>query len=112
MCRPQAGDPPPDKHSVLCESLCEIASEDSAHSLPSLNVLSGHAADRARFRVDGDRLRRMAADEAMNTVEYVPAQMPTSIVNANPRSVSPPKTKSAMTERNVVPAVITVRDRV
>src|SRR5688500_1935808 len=34
MCRPEAGDPPPDKHSVLCESLCEIASGNSVPSPP------------------------------------------------------------------------------
>ena len=32
MCRPQAGDPPPDKHSVLGESLCEISSVGSVSS--------------------------------------------------------------------------------
>src|SRR5687767_12928349 len=36
----RAGDPPPDKHSVLCESLCEIASERSARSLSSRCFLS------------------------------------------------------------------------
>jgi hypothetical protein len=39
MCRPKAGDPPPDKHSVLCESLCAISSVLSASSLLSLCFL-------------------------------------------------------------------------
>ena len=39
----------------------------------------------------GFRLRMIAMAAAMNTVEYVPVTTPTSIVNANPRSTSPPK---------------------
>ena len=45
----------------------------------------------------------------MNTVDQVPLTMPTSIVNANPRSASPPNRYSARTDSSVVPAVITVR---
>ena len=48
-------------------------------------------------------------DDAMNTVEYVPLMMPTIIVNAKPRSASPPNRYSDSTDRNVVPAVMTVR---
>ena len=50
--------------------------------------------------------------EAMKTVEYVPLMMPTSIVNAKPSSTSPPNRYSASTDRNVVPAVMTVRPSV
>src|SRR5688572_10781817 len=57
-------------------------------------------------------LRRMAIAEAMKTVEYVPLTMPTSIVNAKPRSASPPKIYRESTERNVVPAVMIVRSSV
>src|SRR5688572_31146267 len=42
MCRPKAGDPPPDKHSVLCRSLCETASVSSATSLLSLSFPPEH----------------------------------------------------------------------
>src|SRR5574339_803319 len=57
-------------------------------------------------------LRMIAIAEAMNTVEYVPLIIPTIIVNAKPRSASPPKMNRASTDRNVVPAVMIVRDSV
>src|SRR5262245_35678308 len=51
----------------------------------------------------------MAIADAMNMVEYVPLMMPTSIVNAKPRSTSPPNRYRDSTDRKVVPAVMTVR---
>ena len=57
-------------------------------------------------------LSTMAMADAMNTVEYVPVRMPTSSVNASPSSTSPPNTYRPSTARNVVPAVISVRDSV
>ena len=54
-------------------------------------------------------LETVAIAEAMNTVEYLPLAMPTSMVNAKPRSASPPNTYSDSTDRNVVPAVMIVR---
>ena len=51
----------------------------------------------------------MAIAAAMNTVEYVPLMMPTSIVKAKPSRTSPPNRYSATTLRSVVPAVMTVR---
>jgi hypothetical protein len=57
-------------------------------------------------------LSRAAIADAMNTVEYVPLMIPTNIVNANPRSASPPNSSTANTDSSVVPAVINVRDRV
>ena len=43
----------------------------------------------------GTPVSRVAIAEAMNTVEYVPLTMPTSIVNAKPRRASPPNRYSA-----------------
>ena len=48
----------------------------------------------------------------MNTLEYVPVMMPTTIVNAKPWSTSPPKKNSASAVRSAVPEVMTVRPRV
>jgi hypothetical protein len=42
----------------------------------------------------------------------VPLTIPTSIVNANPRSASPPNRKIDSTDRKVVPAVMIVRESV
>ena len=48
----------------------------------------------------------------MNTVEYVPVMMPTTIVNAKPWSTSPPKKNSASDDSSAVPDVMMVRPRV
>jgi hypothetical protein len=48
----------------------------------------------------------------MNTVEYVPVIMPTTIVNAKPCRTSPPKKNSASEASNAVPEVMIVRLRV
>ena len=53
---------------------------------------SSRFVERKRLRDAAVPARRVAVAEAMKTVEYVPDTMPTSIVNANPRSASPPKT--------------------
>ena len=48
----------------------------------------------------------------MNTLEYVPVMMPTTIVNAKPCSTSPPKKNSARAVSSAVPDVMTVRPSV
>ena len=48
----------------------------------------------------------------MNTLEYVPVMMPTTIVKANPFRTSPPKKNRASAVRSAVPDVITVRPSV
>ena len=51
----------------------------------------------------------IASDGAMNQPEYVVAMVPTSMVNANASSTSPPNRYSAITDMNTVPEVMTVR---
>src|SRR3984893_15014670 len=53
--------------------------------------------------------QKLTIAAAMNTLEYVPVMMPTTIVNANPCSTSPPKKNGASAGSSAVPRVIHVR---
>src|SRR5260221_8560236 len=73
---------------------------------------AGVAGACAAARVGAELGQKLTIAAAMKTLEYVPVMMPTTIVNANPCSTSPPKKKSASAVSRAVPEVITVRPRV
>src|SRR6185369_1256542 len=62
--------------------------------------------------VGADPRQKLTVAAAMNTLEYVPVMMPTTIVNAKPWSTSPPKKNNASDVRSAVPEVMTVRPSV
>src|SRR5439155_7978382 len=66
----------------------------------------------AAARAGAEPRQRLTIAAAMNTLEYVPVMMPTTIVNANPCSTSPPKKHRASDVSRAVPDVMIVRPNV
>src|SRR5438132_9998911 len=63
----------------------------------------------AAARVGDFPRQKLTIAAAMKTLEYVPVMIPTTIVNANPCSTSPPKKNRASAVRSAVPDVMMVR---
>src|SRR5215467_12745019 len=66
----------------------------------------------AAARVGAVPRQKLTVAAAMKTLEYVPVMIPTTIVNANPWSTSPPKKNRANAVSRAVPDVMTVRPNV